>query len=260
MGRALAALLLATLAAACGDDPHARGAWVDLSHPLDTTTLYWPTGSPFELEQLARGEDDAGRWYAANRLRTPEHLGTHLDAPFHFARGGWTSLEIPLARMTGPAFVLDVSAAADADRALAIPDTELDRLEQRLGHRVPAGSTLLIRTGWDRYWSDRERYFGSGTQGDASDLHFPGRSERAAEWITARGLSGVGIDTASIDPGPSRNFEAHRVLSAANVLIYENLRGLERLPERGARFWAFSLPVRSGTGGPVRAVARLPHG
>ena len=249
----LSAALVAVLLA-----PAARAeSWIDLTHPLGAHTLYWPGGTPFELEVLAHGRDDRGRWYAANRFRTPEHLGTHLDAPFHFSPEGWKSDEIPLARMRGPAFVLDVREPARRDRDLAVSAARIRAWEKTRGAPLPAGAVLLVRTGWDAFWSEPKRYFGSESLEDASDLHFPGLAPDAARLLVERGIHTVGIDTASIDPGPGRTFEVHRVLAGANVLIYENLRGLGRVPESGGEFVAFALPIVDGTGGPVRAVVRV---
>ena len=70
---------------------------VDLTHPFNAKTLYWPT-SPrsFELERLAFGATPGGYFYAANAFCTPEHGGTHLDAPIHFHEGGRSADQIPL--------------------------------------------------------------------------------------------------------------------------------------------------------------------
>jgi kynurenine formamidase len=251
--------LLLLLALACGPGggelEGEAGVWIDLTHPLGADSLYWPTGTAFELEVLSRGADPVGRWYAANRFRTPEHLGTHLDAPFHFYEQGWKADEVPVERMRGPAFVIDARAEAERDRDLAVGAELVRGFEARHG-ALPAGAVVLVRTGWDARWSDRVGYFGSAAS-DASDLHFPGLGADAAELLVERGVAAVGIDTASIDPGTSQTFETHRVLARANVLIYENLAHLDRLPETGASFQAFALPIRGGTGGPVRAVARI---
>jgi D-alanyl-D-alanine dipeptidase len=66
----------------------ARARIVDLTHAFDAATLYWPTSpSAFELKRLAFGRTEAGYFYAANSFCAPEHGGTHLDAPIHFAEG-----------------------------------------------------------------------------------------------------------------------------------------------------------------------------
>jgi kynurenine formamidase len=68
----------------------------------------------------------------------------------------------------------------------------------------------------------------------------------------------VGIDTASLDHGPSRDFRAHRILNGAGVYGLENLAGLNRLPATGATLLALPMKIRGGSGGPARVIALLP--
>src|SRR5262249_31174088 len=83
---------------------------IDLSHPFDSKTLYWPTSpSAFELKSLAKGQTPGGFFYAANSFCTPEHGGTHLDAPIHFSESGAGADAIPLSRLLAPAVVIDIS-------------------------------------------------------------------------------------------------------------------------------------------------------
>src|SRR6266850_412263 len=89
---------------------------LDLTHPFDERTLYWPTApSGFKLERLHYGQTDGGFFYSAYAFCAPEHGGTHLDAPIHFAEGRWTADQVPLAKLVRPAVVIDVAAAAAAD-------------------------------------------------------------------------------------------------------------------------------------------------
>src|SRR5207245_8239791 len=88
---------------------------VDLTHPFDEHTLYWPTApSGFKLTRLHYGPTEGGFFYSANSFCAPEHGGTHLDAPVHFAPGGWTTDEVPVEKLVRPAVVIDVTAAAAA--------------------------------------------------------------------------------------------------------------------------------------------------
>lgn len=232
---------------------------VDLSHPFDSDTLYWPTSpTRFELTTLASGVTDGGFFYSANSFCAPEHGGTHLDAPIHFARGRRTADQIPVRQLVAPAVVIDVSKAAaqDADYRLSIADV---RAWEKKNGTIPGGAIVLVRTGWSKRWPDRKRYFGDDAPADASNLHFPSYgAEAAALLVRDRRVGALGVDTASIDYGPSTDYPVHRLAADANVPGLENLTGLEALPEAGA--WVIALPMKiaGGSGGPLRAVALVP--
>jgi len=231
---------------------------VDLTHPFDAETLYWPTSpSAFELRTLSRGKTPGGWFYESNSFSTPEHGGTHLDAPVHFSETGESAEKVSVRRLIAPAVVLDVvaKAAQDADYRLTAADVK----EWEAAHGViPGGAIVLLRTGWSARWPDRRRYFGDDTPMDASHLHFPSYGREAAELlIRDRGAGALGVDTASIDHGPSQDFPVHRLAAAAQVPGLENLTGLGELPATGAWLVALPMKIGGGSGGPVRVVALL---
>lgn len=230
---------------------------VDLTHPLSPDSLYWPNGKPFEYARDLWGLREDGKWYAMGSYATPEHLGTHLDAPIHFAPDVWTAGEIPVDRFFGPAVVIDITerAAADPDTTLQVADIE--GWEANHG-AVPGGAIVLVRTGWSSHWPDWNAYYGSDDPFDTTTLHFPGVSPEAAAALVQRGVHGVGIDTASIDPGNDTAFDAHRVLATGQLYNLENLTNLDRLPEAGAYVIALPVKIEGGSGGQARVVAVLP--
>lgn len=231
---------------------------IDLSYAFDRYTVYWPTAQPFVLERVAYGKRDAGFWYAANNMCLAEHGGTHMDAPIHFAQNKWTADQVPLVRLIGPAVVVDVrrQAARDADYRLSVAD--LRNWEGSHG-RIPRGAIVLALTGWGRFWPDKKKYLGSDQRGEVDQLHFPGYSQQAAEFLVReREIDAVGIDTASLDHGPSKDFIAHRILSEANMPGLENIANLHQLPPKGATLIALPMKIRGGSGGPVRIIAILP--
>lgn len=230
---------------------------VDLTHAFDEETIYWPTAQPFRLEKEAWGMSAGGYWYAAARYSASEHGGTHLDAPIHFAWGQATVDEIPITRLVGPAVVIDLSAACATDRDYRLAVADITAWEQKHG-AVPAGSIVLARTGWSRFWPDKKQYLGSDAPGDTANLHFPGVSREAAEYLVKRKIDGVGLDTASLDHGPSKDFIAHRVLCAAGIFGLENLAQLEKVPATGATVLALPMKIKGGSGAPVRVVAIVP--
>lgn len=235
-------------------------ALIDLTHPLDEKTIFWPTAdSAFKLDRVSYGMTAGGYFYASNNFCTPEHGGTHLDAPIHFAERGWTNDQIPLENLVGPAAVIDVrsSTAANPDYRLTVED--IQRWEARYGP-IEERSIVALNTGWSARWPNRKRYMGDDTPGDASKLHFPSYSAEAARFLVEqRKVIALGVDTASIDFGPSTDFMVHRIANGANVSGIENLTNLDRLPAKGA--WIIALPVKisGGSGGPARVIAVVPR-
>jgi kynurenine formamidase len=249
------------LGAACSDrrapaiDPEKL---VDLTHTFDDSTIYWPTEKGFELEQGPHGKTEAGYFYAANRFRGPEHGGTHMDAPIHFSENGATADQVPLSQLVGPVVVVDVSAAAakDADYRLAVSD--LEAWESKHG-RIPGGAIVLMRSGWGERWPDRKTVLGTDRPGDVANLHFPGFSREAAEWLVReRDIAAIGVDTPSIDHGPSQDFIVHQVVNGAGKPGFENVARLDRVPESGASVIALPMKIGGGSGAPTRIVAILP--
>ena len=232
---------------------------VDLTHPFDERTPYWPTATRgFELAPVHYGRTEAGYFYSAYSFCAPEHGGTHLDAPIHFGEGRWTADQIPVERLVRPAVVIDVAAASAADADHRLTADELQTWEARHG-RIAEGTIVLLRTGWSARWPDKKRYLGDDTPGDASRLHFPSYGAEAARILVAdRKVAALGVDTASIDPGSAKDFPVHQVVAAANVPGFENLAHLEALPATGAWIVALPMKIANGSGGPLRAIALLP--
>src|SRR5262245_18766119 len=233
---------------------------VDLTHPFDSETIYWPTAEGFRLHSDSKGWTQRGYYYEANSFATAEHGGTHLDAPIHFAQGQWTVDEIPPEQLIGPGIVVDVSAACAADRDHLVSVAELQAWEARNG-RIPTGAIVLLSTGFGARWPDREGCLGTAERGPGAieKLHFPGLDPAAARWLVEeRAIGAVGLDTASIDHGPARTFEAQQALFRANVPALENVAHLDRLPARGFEVIALPMKIRGGSSGPLRIVARVP--
>ena len=214
------------------------GRMIDLTHPFDAQTIYWPTEDGFKLVPEAAGVTEQGYYYAANRFTCAEHGGTHIDAPRHFSKDGQTVDEVPLERLVGPGRV-DVAkkCAADPDYQVTVEDFEA---WERANNASLADRIVLIYTGFGSRWPDREKYLGTVEQGRAAvaKLHFPGLDPVAADWlVTKRHIRMIGIDTASIDHGQTRDFPTHQRLFRDNVPALENVAHLDQLPATASRWW-----------------------
>lgn len=233
---------------------------VDLSHAYDANTIYWPTeATGFQLRQEHKGLTKGGFFYYSNAFCSPEHGGTHIDAPMHFAESRWTNSDIPLDRLIRPAVVIDIAekAAKNPDYALAVAD--IGAFEEANG-RIPDGAIVLLRTGWSARWPDRKAYLGDDAPGKTDNLHFPSFGpEAAAVLVAERHVSLIGVDTASVDIGPSQDFLVHRTIGAANVPGLENLTNLDQLPPTGALVIAMPMKIAQGSGAPARVIAFAPR-
>ena len=254
----LAVVLLALAGPAHGADIDVDKV-VDLTHTFDAQTIYWPTDHDgFAHEVLSEGRTPGGWFYAAGRFSTAEHGGTHLDAPIHFAEGRRSADEIPLSSLIGPLVVVDVTTAAERDADYRLTVADLEAWEARHG-RIPDGAVVVLRSGWSKRWPDRARVLGTARPGDTENLHFPGFSEEAARFlIDRRSIAAVGVDTPSLDHGPSKDFVVHQVVNGADRPGFENLANLEAVPEAGATIIALPMKVGGGSGAPLRAIALLP--
>lgn len=256
IARCSPALLLASLlwiAPAVGEE------WVDLTHTLSEDAVFWPTAERYHRETVFEGRTEGGYYYSAYTFCTAEHGGTHIDAPVHFAEGRRSLDEIPLEQLIGPAVLIDVRAQVQKNRDYQVSVTDLREWEDRHG-AIPQATIVLLRTGFDQYWPDPERYLGTALRGEAgaAALSFPGLSEAAADWlIRERQLKAVGIDTASIDYGQSRDFPTHVRLMKDNIPAFENVANLGALPVTGAFVVALPPKLAGGSGGPLRIVARV---
>ena len=246
------------IAGACSPPPRIDPAkLVDLTYSYNEQTVYWPNAKGFRHQKDTWAKTPGGYWYAAGEFASAEHGGTHIDSPIHFGEGKRTVDQIPVSSLVGPAAVIDVAVKAAKDRDYRITRDDVLAWESGNG-MLASGSIAVFRTGWGQYWPDRKEYLGSDVPGDTAHLHFPGISREAAELLVERKVAGVGIDTASLDYGPSTDFIVHQILNGANIYGLENVASVEKLPAAGATLIALPMKIENGSGGPVRIVALLP--
>jgi len=225
---------------------------VDMTYAINDHSPAWPGDDhPFTAVVTAT---PAKEGYFIRKFTMLEHYGTHMDAPAHFPPGKETLDQIPIQRFFGPADVIDVRAKVEKDADYRLSVADLQAWEARHG-QIAAGAIVMLRTGWGSRWPDQTRYRNMDSKGV---MHFPGYSVAAAKFLIARHVSGLCIDTLSIDYGPSPNFEVHRTTLPAGLFHIENIANLDELPATGAFVIAAPIKLEGGSGGPVRVFAILP--
>lgn len=217
--------------------PHLpSGDPVDLSQPLRTALPIVPGDPGVRVESFATHAEDG---YAMKRVEFGSHSGTHIDAPRHFFPDGRPLDDYPLRRFLGEAAVIDLRHLPPDS---AIP---VDSLQGALdAPRRPQAGFVLLWLGWDAHF------------GDALMWQHPYLTEDGAQALVERGVTLVGTDAASIDRSAvMESFPAHHTLLSNDVLVVENLRGLEQLGGRDALCVFLPIPLAEADGAPVRAIA-----
>jgi kynurenine formamidase len=233
--------------------PSGQTRLVDMTYAINAHLPAWPGDARvFEAENNATPEKNG---YFTRSFWMLEHYGTHMDAPAHFPPGTETVDQIPARKFFGPAVVIDVRAESAKDPDYRLTAARIMEWEKEHG-RITPGAIVMLRTGWASRWPDEARYRNMDAAGV---MHFPGYSVESAKLLIARGASGLGIDTLSIDYGASKEFEVHRTTLPANLYHLENLANLDQLPESGAFIIAAPIKLEGGSGGPCRVFALLPR-
>eukprot|EP01038_Epipyxis_sp_PR26KG_P009276 gene9276-12497_t len=204
---------------------------------------------------------DAGYHYAAGTITCAEHCGTHVDAPFHFNITGAAVDSIPLKELIMKCVVIDISDKCSIDSNYALTTMDIRAFEKAYGE-IDSHSIVIIRTGWWRkYHQGPSGYLGfdekvSGKyDSKISNLRFPGIGAEAAEMLVIRRIVAVGLDTASLDCGNSKDFIAHRIFLENGVYGIENLNhNIELLKPIGSTLIVMPMKITGGSGAPARVI------
>ncbi|XP_074596605.1 isatin hydrolase-like [Brevipalpus obovatus] len=242
-------------------DHNAEGLLYDLTYSLNNITLDW-SGKQFQLNITQENvqEDNISYWYQIDELASPTHLGTHLDAPCHFAKDKWCTSEIPVNRLFArPGYVIDITDKCANDRDYELNENDLLAWLEEHGKDLQRGAVILVRTGWSKYWPNRADYFGAVDMNES--YHFPGVSPSAAKLMVSHeniDLYGLGIESPSVDRGMTKDYQTHVILGSHNVYNLENIGPLiANLPPKGFLVTALPLRIDGSSGSPVRVVVHF---
>jgi kynurenine formamidase len=225
---------------------------LDLTHALDEDTPYIPVPNitfPFKKTPIAT---IAKNGVAAYRWEIHEHLGTQIDAPSHFFEQGISLELLSVDSLVVPLVVIDVSVRASSNPDTSVTVADIEAWERRHG-RIPEDAAVMMASGWDSRIKDAKAFVNADTSGA---MHFPGFSPEAASFLArSRHVSGIGVDTLSLDPGLDATYATHKAWLATGKWGVELVANLRQVPPVGATVFVGAAKVKGATGGPVRLIA-----
>lgn len=174
--------------------------------------------------------------FEVSELCLPTPIGTYLDSPFNRFPEGRDISELTLDDVILPGVVVDLRGHGPGEPT---PKSVLPTAADL------AGAAVLFNFGWDQHW---------GTQAYAT---YPHIATETAREVADRGARLLGFDTGNADGPDNLAHPIHTEMLARNVLIVENLTGLEQLHGRRFRFFAVPIKGRGLASMSVRAFAEL---
>jgi kynurenine formamidase len=237
--------------APAGQAVHRFAHVVDLTHALSEDTPYIPIPGitfPFKKTAIATISRNG---VAANRWEIHEHLGTQIDAPSHFFDEGLSLERLPVASLVVPLVIIDVSVRAASNPDTSVSVADIEAWEQRHG-RLPDQAAVFMMSGCDARIRDATAFVNHDASGV---MHFPGFSVEAATFLArSRNVSGLGVDTLSLDPGVDTTYAAHKAWLATGKWGVELVANLRDVPSSGATVFVGASKITGATGGPARLI------
>lgn len=221
----------------------------DLTHALSETFPTFGGDRHFTLSTLYTKEKNG---YNLKKWDLIEHTGTHIDAPFHFNSGGATVDQLDPSSLLVPLAVIDIR-----DRVSKDPDTRLTvddiKAWERKHGRLPVGACVAMNSDWSARVHSLHDFRNPDKNGV---MRFPGVHVDVAEFlIKEREISGIAVDTLSLDHGSSEDFAFHAAWLSSGRWGIECMANLNEVPERGAHVFVGAPKVSGGTGGLTRILA-----
>lgn len=220
---------------------------LDLTHPFQPDMFTWPGDPAFSMNAVP---DTVG--FHINALRFSDHSGTHIGTAAHFDQEGADVYSLSPEQLIISAVCIQVNAACEATPDYLVQIDDIIQWEAQKNRAIPENGVVLIATGWYRFWSEPERYFGNPDR-----PLFPGIATETIQWLVQnRRIAGVGIDTAGVDGSRGINdLAANQLLLQKGRYHLENLANLRKLPSCVFTVYIGALPIPGATGSPCRVLA-----
>jgi kynurenine formamidase len=171
-----------------------------------------------------------GEWYVMSDVELMNHVGTHIETPFHCLKQGADLSQIPITQLVGETVILDLRAAeAEGGVTLAQVQTAAER-----AGGIQAGDIVFGQMGKTRYFSTP-----------------------ALQWLVDQGIKLMGVDSGGVELSHDTTHANinHLVLFRAGIPLIENLTNLDQLSLLRVYVYALPVPVKGLDAFPLRVIA-----
>lgn len=215
---------------------------IDLSMPVTVGHFRWPVERRLSRDR-ANGDSAQVTWAGWG-----VHSFTHMDAGVHFKQGAFTTSDVSLEQVVGPAAVVDLTG-------LAANEPVTEAMIASAGAHIERGDIVLLRSGWDTKRSIENADFWT----DA-----PYVTEEAARWLLGRGIKAIGFDfpqdycirhfvLGDRQPAWEEN-TTHVVLLMNGVVMFEYLCNLMAITSPRVTFIGLPVKLLDSDGAPARVI------
>lgn len=190
----------------------------------------WPDSCGIRLIRTSKME--SGDKCNTSKLYCDIHVGTHIDAPYHFLTAGGTIDKIPLEMLVGSAIVVHFPDA----EVITVANLESLILPEKV-------SRILFRTKNSDLWEKGITEF---------KPNYVALTYDAASWLSKKGFCLVGIDYLSIQKYGDDS-ATHQILLENGTIILE---GLDLTNIEPGIYELICLPLKliGAEGAPARAI------
>ena len=182
------------------------------------------------LQEVPGKVHPEGEWYIMSDVELMNHVGTHIEVPFHCLKAGADMAQIPITQLVGDAVILDLTQA-EAEGGVTL--TQVQVAAEAAGG-VRAGDIVFGQMGETKYFTTA-----------------------ALQWLVDAGVKLVGVDSGGVELEHDKTHANinHLLLFRAGIPVIENLAHLDLLTQKRVKVYALPVPVNGLDAFPLRVIA-----
>ena len=217
------------------------GRIVDLSHDLhpgkEEYKLEVRTYFVDELLPDYKGKRKPGDWYIMQEITMWDHVGTHIESPFHYLKDGPDISQLPLETLIGEAVVLDFRHKGFGEAI------ELEEIKKAGEDRIHKGDIVFLKTGLSKYYGTEHSH------------DRPYLANDAVVWLVEKSIRCLGVDCSGIENRNLKEQPNHRTLFEAGIPLIEHLNNLKALTQERVTVFILPYKIKGVASFPVRVIA-----